>query len=99
MGAGQRLDVLADPIGAVFAIDDPVSVLAVVLIACAVLLVIGAEWPRLRARAKANAEPRVATRRKSKSRAQLRVIQGDNDDFAESVRRDLDRLPTIDDDR
>jgi hypothetical protein len=76
-----------------------VSVLAVVLIACAVLLVIGAEWPRLRARAGAGTEPRVSTRRKSRSRAQLRVIQGDNDDFAESVRRDLDRLPTIDDDR
>jgi hypothetical protein len=77
-----------------------VSVLAVVLIACAVLLVIGAEWPRLNARARANTKPRVSTRRRSKSRPQLRVIQGDNDDdFAESVRRDLDRLPTIDDDR
>jgi hypothetical protein len=76
-----------------------VSVLAVVLIACAVLLVIGAEWPRLNARARANTETRVSTRRRSKSRAQLRVIEGDHDDFVESVQRDLDRLPTIDDDR
>jgi hypothetical protein len=71
-----------------------VSVLAVVLIACAILLVIGAEWPRLGASAKIGAGRRPK-RRRSRSRAQLRVIEGDSDDFAESVRRDLDRLPVI----
>lgn len=71
-----------------------VSVLAVVLIACAVLLVIGAEWPRLGATTKLGVQVRPK-RRRSRSKAQLRVIEGDSDDFAESVRRDLDRLPVI----
>ena len=70
------------------------SVLAVVLIACAVLLVIGAEWPRLTAGARAGTERR-AHRDRDRRKAQLRVIQGDRDDFAESVKRDLDRLPVI----
>ena len=71
-----------------------VSLLAVVLIACAVVLVIGAEWPRLSARARPAGEVRVR-RRRAKSKAQLHVVQGDSDDFAESVRRDLERLPVI----
>lgn len=71
-----------------------VSVLAVVLIACAVLLVVGAEWPRLSASARPAGEVRVR-RRRAKSKAQLHVVQGDSDDFAESVRRDLERLPVI----
>jgi hypothetical protein len=71
-----------------------VSVLAVVLIACAVLLVIGAEWPRLTSKARTGAEARPR-RRRSRSKPQLHVIQGDSEDFAESVRRDLDRLPVI----
>lgn len=65
-----------------------------VLIACAVLVVIGAEWPRLTAKAREGREPRVR-RERDKRKAQLRVIEGDRDDFAESVKRDLDRLPVI----
>lgn len=73
-----------------------VSVLAVVLIACAVVLVIGAEWPRLSASARARPAGEVRVRRRrAKSKAQLHVVQGDSDDFAESVRRDLERLPVI----
>jgi hypothetical protein len=73
-----------------------VSVLAVVLIACAVLIVIGAEWPRLTAKARGSGEPRGRRERdRRKSKAHLRVIQGDRDDFAESVKRDLERLPVI----
>ena len=71
-----------------------VSVLEVVLIACAVLLVIGAEWPRLTSKVRAGGEGRPR-RQRSRSQPQLRVIQGDSDDFAESVRRDLDNLPVI----
>ena len=70
------------------------SVLAVVLIACAVLIVIGAEWPRLTAKARAGGEARTR-RERDKRKTQLRVIHGDRDDFAESVKRDLDRLPVI----
>ncbi len=66
-----------------------------VLIACAVLIVIGAEWPRLHARVHAGGETRTR-RERDRRKSQLRVIQGDRDDFAESVKRDLDRLPVID---
>ena len=70
------------------------SVLAIVLIACAVLVVVGAEWPRLTAKMRAGSETRARKDRDDR-KAQLRVIQGDRDDFAESVKRDLDRLPVI----
>jgi hypothetical protein len=71
-----------------------VSVLAIVLIACAVLVVIGAEWPRLTSGLRTRSEARVR-RERARRKAELRVIQGDRDqdDFAESVRRDLDSLP------
>jgi hypothetical protein len=71
-----------------------VSVLAVVLIACAVLIVVGAEWPRLTAKARSGGEAR-GRRDRERRKTQLRVIQGDRDDFAESVKRDLERLPVI----
>jgi hypothetical protein len=71
-----------------------VSILAIVLIACAVLVVIGAEWPRLTAGLRARDEAR-AKRERTRRKAELRVVTGDRDDFAESVRRDLDRLPVI----
>ena len=70
------------------------SILAIVLIACAVLVVIGAEWPRLTAGLRAREEAR-AKRERTRRKAELRVVTGDRDDFAESVRRDLDRLPVI----
>ena len=70
------------------------SILAIVLIACAVLVVIGAEWPRLTAGLRAREEAR-AKRERTRRKAELRVVNGDKDDFAESVRRDLDRLPVI----
>lgn len=70
------------------------SILAIVLIACAVLVVIGAEWPRLTGGLRAREEAR-AKRERTRRKAELRVVNGDKDDFAESVRRDLDRLPVI----
>ena len=70
------------------------SILAVVLIACAVLVVVGAEWPRLTSGLRARNEAKVR-RERSRRKAELRVVHGDRDDFAESVRRDLDRLPVI----
>jgi hypothetical protein len=71
-----------------------VSVLAVVLIGCAVLVVIGAEWQRLTSRLHSRSRSR-ARRERSRRKAELRLIHGDRDqdDFAESVRRDLDSLP------
>jgi hypothetical protein len=71
-----------------------VSILAVVLIACAVLVVIGAEWPRLTAGWRSREQARRRAER-TRRKAELQVIHGDRDDFAESVRRDLDQLPVI----
>lgn len=72
------------------------SIIAVVLIACAVLVVIGAEWPRLTSGMRSRADVR-AHRERERRKSELRVIQGnvDHDDFAESVRRDLEQLPVI----
>ena len=74
------------------------SWLSIALLACAVLAVIGAEWPRL-----AQSFGFEARRRRSRTRrkAQLRVLRTDrdvdeSDEFAASVQRDLSQLPTID---
>jgi hypothetical protein len=74
--------------------------LSVALLACAVIAVIGAEWPRLaRNLGLEGRRERERARRKS----QLRLLRADRpprdevDDFAESVQRDLSQLPTTED--
>ncbi len=62
------------------------------LLACAVLVLIGAEWPRLEERL--GRRPR-ARRERARRKARLRVISSESEEFAASVRRDLERLPTI----
>jgi hypothetical protein len=70
-----------------------VGILAIVLLVAAVLLVVGAEWPRLTAAVGADAR-HVRSRRRRKEK--LTVVQGDgDDDFAASVQRDLESLPVI----
>jgi len=75
-----------------------VSWLSVALLACAVLAVIGAEWPRLRERLGLEARrERQRARRKSQWKLVPGEAQdGDAEDFAASVERDLDQLPTLD---
>jgi hypothetical protein len=73
-----------------------VSWLSIALLACAVIAVIGAEWPRLGLLGQGR-ERRFRARRK----AQFRLLHGSGDteeteDFAASVERDLAQLPTID---
>jgi phage/plasmid primase-like uncharacterized protein len=75
-----------------------VSWLSVVLLACAVLAVVGAEWPRFRTYFGFEAHRR---RSRARRKSQLRVVRGDGEpddaqDFAASVERDLDQLPTLD---
>jgi hypothetical protein len=75
-----------------------VSWLSVVLLACAVLAVVGAEWPRLRQRLGVDARH---SRKRDRRKSQLRLVHGDEepddaDDFAASVERDLEQLPTLD---
>lgn len=63
------------------------------LLVAAVLLVVGAEWPRLMSAVGADAR-QVRSRRRRKEK--LTVVQGDgDDDFAASVQRDLESLPVI----
>jgi hypothetical protein len=75
-----------------------VSWLSVLLLACAVLAVAGAEWPRLRERLGVDSR---RNRKRERRKSQLRLVRGepeadDADDFAASVERDLEQLPTLD---
>ena len=65
----------------------------IVLLALAAAVVAGAEWPRLGALVGIDAR-RVRGRQRQK--ANLRLIRNETDEFAESVQRDLENLPTID---
>jgi hypothetical protein len=71
---------------------SPVGILAIVLIGCAVLLILGAEWPRISERFASQDRPKRRRRRRS---TKLRVVEPEADDFAASVQRDLENLPVI----
>jgi hypothetical protein len=73
-----------------------VSWVFVGLLAGAVLVLIGAEWPRLSNRIGIEARL-VARERRARAdrKAKLHVVRDDSEEFEASVRRDLDRLPTI----
>jgi hypothetical protein len=67
----------------------------IVLLALAVVVVGAAEWSRLQGLAGGDARRR---RSRAKQKARLRVVEpetDERDEFVESVRRDLDALPTI----
>jgi len=69
--------------------------LYIALLAVAVGLVAGAEWPRLEERFGIDSRRR---RQRARRKASLRVVRDDEaDEFAASVERDLANLPTIDD--
>jgi hypothetical protein len=64
----------------------------IAVLAAALVVVIGAEWPRLSRLLGSDARRR---RDRERRKANLRVVRTDEDEFAESVQRDLDSLPTI----
>ena len=68
----------------------------IVLLALAVAVVIGAEWQRVGGFATkiAGGEARKARDRR-KRKASLKLIRSEEEEFAESVQRDLADLPTI----
>jgi hypothetical protein len=75
-----------------------VTWLSVALLACAVLAVVGAEWPRLRERLGLEGRRK---RQRARRKSQWKLVRGqaqdlDAEDFAASVERDLDQLPTVD---
>ena len=72
----------------------------IALLALAVAVVVGAEWPRLESRigARVGADARrKRDRAKRRTKTPLRIVPDDADEFAASVERDLANLPTIED--
>jgi hypothetical protein len=70
-----------------------VAWLWLILLACAVAVLVAAEWPRLSARL---GPERLRVRARSRRKEQLRIVRSDDeiDEFAASVERDLAQLPT-----
>ena len=64
----------------------------IVLLALAVAVVVAAEWPRLQRAVGSDARRQ---RERARRKAKLRVVDTEDQDFVESVQRDLDSLPTI----
>ncbi len=63
------------------------------LLACAIAVLVAAEWPRLSDRIGFEGRRR---RSRARQKARLRVLTpDDDDDFAASVERDLANLPVI----
>lgn len=67
--------------------------IAIALLVAALLVVLGAEWPRLSEHVGGGWKARA--RRKRKRGLTVIEGEGDNDEFAKSVERDLANLPVI----
>ena len=67
----------------------------IALLALAVAVLVGAEWPRLEKRLGIVVPKRKRRRRGPKLEV---LVSDEQDDFAASVERDLSLLPTIDED-
>ena len=73
-----------------------VSWVFVGLLAGAVVVLLAAEWPRVTERLGVDARLEERQRRsRARRKARLRVVPDESEDFEASVRRDLERLPTI----
>lgn len=69
----------------------------IVLLALAAAVVLGSEWSRVGALVGADARRQRERRRR---KASFKVIRSEEEEeFAESVKRDLDSLPTLEKDR
>ena len=77
-----------DPPGYTWSVSWP----WIVLLVLAIVLVIGAEWSRVRTLVGADARRERERRRR---KASFKVIRSEEEEFAESVQRDLAELPTI----
>ena len=66
------------------------------LLAGAVLVLVGVEWPRLSDRLGLDERLEARERRaRAERKSKLHVVRDESEEFEASVRRDLDRLPTI----
>ena len=68
----------------------------IVLLVLAVAVVIGAEWSRVSTIVGTDARRQ---RERKRRKASFKVIRSEEEEFAESVQRDLDQLPTFEKDR
>lgn len=68
------------------------SWLSIALLACAIVVLVAAEWPRLDRRF--GVEGRRA-RHRAKRKETLKIVPTESEKFAASVERDLSLLPTI----
>jgi hypothetical protein len=66
--------------------------LYIALLALAVVVLVGAEWPRFEARFGLEGRRR---RERARRKASLKLLRTESDEFAASVERDLAQLPTI----
>ena len=64
----------------------------IALLVGATVAVVGAEWPRLSTRYGGEARQR---RERTRRKGQLKLLRTETEEFAASVERDLDQLPTI----
>ena len=71
------------------------SWLSIALLAAAVLILIGAEWPRLNSRFGGGARKRRRRRKPQLQLVQFERERTESEEFAASVERDLEQLPTI----
>jgi hypothetical protein len=69
-----------------------VSWLALALLALAVAVIAGAEWPRLEERFGGQARRR---RQRQKQKESMRLLRTESEKFEASVQRDLSQLPTV----
>ncbi len=70
----------------------------ILLLACAVAVLVAAEWPRLTTRfGWEGRRARYRARRKGELRLLKPELEDDSDEFAASVERDLAQLPTTND--
>lgn len=64
----------------------------IALLACAVTVLVAAEWPRLASRTGGEARRR---RERARRKSQLKLLRTESDEFEASVQRDLEQLPVI----
>jgi hypothetical protein len=64
----------------------------IVLLALALVLVVGAEWQRVGSKVGMDAR---RARDRQRRKASLKLIRSESEEFEESVQRDLAELPTI----
>jgi hypothetical protein len=62
----------------------------IALLACAVAVLLAAEWPRLSSRTGLESRKR---RERARRKSQLKLLRTETDEFEAAVQRDLEQLP------